>query len=420
MTRHTIVVLTGDQTGQELLAEALQILDPSVTGLDLQFRTYDLSLDNRRATQNKVVYDAAAAIREHRLGLKAAAITPETKGDAGSPNAILREQMGAQVILRTGRRIPRVRPIGGVHSPISVVRMAVGDAYGAAEWREGEPGSLDEIASRTEQISRRVCRAVVEYAFQHARRTGARIFGGPKYTVSPVYEGMFKEEMDTGGGPLSRRALQTATDRRHVRPAAVNVRQPTGDSGAEPRRRSALRHGVADVRIHRHSESLVIAMDEGGKVQAVMAEAPHGTAPNLEGKNVANPMAMILAGASLLSHIESNDARLANRAMYESTLEAVYDGFATADLGGPTRTHEFTSEVIRRVRTKVEYLVIAHLSTFLRSHQATRGRTSMHQTLFSRTLSVIVLAIVVVALVLNIAVPLTFAQDTGRDPDRDR
>ena len=102
------------------------------------------------------------------------------------------------------------------------------------------------------------------------------------------------------------------------------------------------------------SESLVIAMDEGGKVQAVMAEAPHGTAPNLEGKNVANPMAMILAGASLLSHIESNDARLASRAIYESTLEAVYDGLATADLGGPTRTDEFTSEVIRRVRTKVE------------------------------------------------------------------
>ena len=103
MTSHTIVVLTGDQTGQELLAEALRVLDPNVTGLDLQFKTFDLSLDSRRATQNAAVYDAAAAIRQHRLGLKAATITPETKGDVGSPNAILREQMGAQVILRTGR-----------------------------------------------------------------------------------------------------------------------------------------------------------------------------------------------------------------------------------------------------------------------------------------------------------------------------
>ena len=87
MTSHTIVVLTGDQTGQELLAEALRVLDSSGTGLELQFKTYDLSLANRRATQNKVVYDAAAAIREYRLGLKAATITPETKADAGSPKA---------------------------------------------------------------------------------------------------------------------------------------------------------------------------------------------------------------------------------------------------------------------------------------------------------------------------------------------
>lgn len=193
---HTIVVMQGDQTGQELLQEALRVLDPSVTRVDLRFKTFDLSLENRRATRNQVVYEAAAAIRQHRLGLKAATITPEGKDDVGSPNAILREEMDAVVILRTGRRLPRVLPVGGVHAPISVVRMAVGDAYNAKEWREGEPGSPDEVAMRTEQISRRVCRAVAEYAFQHARKTGSRVFGGPKYTVSPVYEGMFKEEMD--------------------------------------------------------------------------------------------------------------------------------------------------------------------------------------------------------------------------------
>ena len=111
-------------------------------------------------------------------------------------DAILREEMDAVVILRTGRRLPRVIPVGGVHSPISVVRMAVGDAYNAKEWREGTPGSLDEVAYRTEQITRRHCRAVSEYAFRHAQRQHAKVFGGPKYTVSPVYEGMLKEEMD--------------------------------------------------------------------------------------------------------------------------------------------------------------------------------------------------------------------------------
>ena len=92
--------------------------------------------------------DAAEAMKRHRIGLKAATITPEAKDDVGSPNRILREAIGASVIVRTGRKLPRVRPVGGIHAPISVVRMAVGDAYGAKEWREGE--GLDEIASRTE------------------------------------------------------------------------------------------------------------------------------------------------------------------------------------------------------------------------------------------------------------------------------
>src|SRR5207253_6165438 len=83
----------------------------------------------------------------------------------------------------------------GVHAPISVVRMAIGDAYGATEWREGE--GVDEVAFRTERIERRICRGVAEFAFRLAERTGAKVFGGPKYTVSPIYEGMLKEEMDS-------------------------------------------------------------------------------------------------------------------------------------------------------------------------------------------------------------------------------
>ena len=71
----TIVVLEGDETGQELLEEALRVLAPAVIGLELEFPRYDLSLENRRATKNAVVHEAAAAIREHGLGLKAATVT---------------------------------------------------------------------------------------------------------------------------------------------------------------------------------------------------------------------------------------------------------------------------------------------------------------------------------------------------------
>src|SRR5260370_40598833 len=181
----TVAVLHGDQTGEELLKEGVRLLEPDVIGFTVDRRDFDLSLERRRPTRSQVVLDAAAALRECGYGLKAATITPEGSGDVGSPTAILRKQIDGRVIVRPGRRIPGVRPLAGVHAPISVIRMAVDDAYGAREWREGN--DLDEWAFRTEKISRRTCRIVAEYAFAHARRIEGKVFGGPKVTVTPVY-----------------------------------------------------------------------------------------------------------------------------------------------------------------------------------------------------------------------------------------
>jgi isocitrate/isopropylmalate dehydrogenase len=102
------------------------------------------------------------------------------------------------------------------------------------------------------------------------------------------------------------------------------------------------------------AESLLLAFDDEFKARTVMAEAPHGTAPALYGKNVANPMAMILAGASLLTYLPDPGAAAAARAIYEAVFEAAADGFKTADLGGHATTTEFTDEVIRRVGSKLE------------------------------------------------------------------
>ncbi|MGZ5356921.1 MAG: isocitrate/isopropylmalate family dehydrogenase, partial [Solirubrobacterales bacterium] len=153
-----IVVLEGDQTGQELLEQSLRVLEPEVIGFEVELERFDLSLESRRGTGNEVCERAAAAMLEAGLGLKAATITPEGADDVGSPNRIIREGIDGKVIVRTGRRIPGVTPFGGIHHPISVVRMAVEDAYGAKESREAEDG--DEAAYRTEVIHRSNCCAV--------------------------------------------------------------------------------------------------------------------------------------------------------------------------------------------------------------------------------------------------------------------
>jgi isocitrate dehydrogenase (NAD+) len=362
-----IIVLEGDETGQELLEASLGVLDSELLGVEVELERHDLSLEARRASANGCVTEAAVAMKEAGYGLKAATITPEGKDDVGSPNRLLREAVNGKVIVRTGRRIPGVvGPVAGVHYPISVVRMAVGDAYGAEERRADEDG--DEAAYRTERITRSTCRAVSEFAFRTAERTGGRVYGGPKWTVSPVYEGMLKEEMDAAAG------RHPEVDYRPVLVDALYAGLISGAADAPLVIPSLNRDGdcLSDLVMPMFgsiagAESVLLAFtqsasptgtgDEDFAVDVAMAEAPHGTAPTLFGKDLANPMAMILACGALLAQAGVRGvegAERASRAVYEGTLETVASGVKTVDLGGHAGTTEFAAAVIERIRQKLE------------------------------------------------------------------
>jgi isocitrate/isopropylmalate dehydrogenase len=187
---------------------------------------------------------------------------------------------------------------------------------------------------------------------------GAKVYGGPKWTVSPTYEGMLKEELDAAAG-------------RH--PDVIY--QPTLIDATY----AGLLSGVADMplvipALNRDgdclsdlvmpmfgsiagAESVLLAFDDDYEIDVAMAEAPHGTAPALQGKDVANPMAMILACGAVLHYAAARGhakAEQASRAIYESVLEATAAGVRTPDLGGHAGTTEFTTEVVGRIRAKLE------------------------------------------------------------------
>ncbi len=351
--RIAVVVCEGDQTGQELLEQALRVMEPGVLGLAIELQRFDLSLENRRQTNNDVVRSAAHAMLRAGLGLKAATITPPEFGDVGSPNRILREEVRGSVIVRTGRRIPGVVPRAPVVHPIVVVRMAVGDAYGAEEGRSGPPGARDETAWRTERIERGTCRAVAEYAFRTALRMKACVYGGPKWTVSTVYEALLKEEMDAAAArhpdvdyqPTLVDAayaglLTEASDRALVVPALNRDGDCISDLVL------ALFGSIGG------AESVLLALDDELRPLVAMAEAPHGTAPSLAGKDLANPMAMLLACAAVLDHAAMRgDPGIASaaQAIRNATLGAAADGVRTFDLGGSASTTEVVDEVLARL-----------------------------------------------------------------------
>ena len=354
MATSRIVVCKGDQTGQELLDQALRVLSPEVLDLDIEFLDFDLSLENRRATANGVVHEAAEAMKETGLGLKAATITPEERDGVGSPNRILREGIDGKVIVRTGRRIPGVQPIVPMNFPVVVVRMAVGDAYGAKEGREGTPGAENETAWRTEVIERAVCRSVAEYTFVAARAVKGLVYGGPKWTVSPTYEGMLKEELDAAAARHSdivyRPMLIDAAYAGLITegwnsPVVIPSLNRDGDVLSDLVLAMFGSIGGA--------ESTLLALDDQLKIKAAMAEAPHGTAPSLQGKNVANPMAMLLACASILEQAGfQGNAKAAAAApkVRAAVMGAAEDGIRTFDLGGSSSTSGFVDEVISRLK----------------------------------------------------------------------
>jgi isocitrate/isopropylmalate dehydrogenase len=103
------------------------------------------------------------------------------------------------------------------------------------------------------------------------------------------------------------------------------------------------------------AESVLLALDDDLNTTTAVAEAPHGTAPSLEGKNVANPMAMLLACAAVLEHagIQGDErAREASRELRSATLATAMDGIRTFDLGGSASTSEVVDEVVARMRNR--------------------------------------------------------------------
>lgn len=231
--------------------------------------------------------------------------------------------------------------------------MAVGDAYGALETRHGSPGEPDEIAERTERITRSVCRTVSEYAFRAAAESGGCVFGGPKWTVSPTYEGMLKGEMDAAAARhpdvAYRPVLIDATYAELLtgavdQPLVIPALNRDGDCLCDLV--LAMFGSIAG------AESVLIALDDDLRPTVAMAEAPHGTAPGLQGKDVANPMAMFLAVAALLDHaarLGHFRADAVGAIIRAAVLDTAAAGIRTIDLGGSATTTEFAAAVIGRV-----------------------------------------------------------------------
>ncbi|MDB5353070.1 MAG: isocitrate/isopropylmalate dehydrogenase [Planctomycetota bacterium] len=335
---YKVTELLGDGIGAELshavhtLADALPI--------HLNFEPIDLSLENRRANKTKVYDQAVASITANTVALKYPTITAEE-----SPNQVLRRRLDLSVIHRPVTTIPGVPTNFRRDLDLDIVRIATGGTY-------DDPGRMigDDGAVSLRIVERRPVREAARYAFNLARKTGKRVTSASKYTIQKATDGLFetvaREVADQYPEiPHNVELFDALLGKVIMTPEKfqiVLVQNEYGDFLSDMACGLAGSLGIG--------ASANLGFDPSAVVRVAMFDAAHGTAPDIAGKNLANPTAIFLALVLLLYQIGEIDVATAVKG---ATLDLLREGTRTRDLGGQESTDSFTAAVAAEVRKRL-------------------------------------------------------------------
>jgi isocitrate dehydrogenase (NAD+) len=331
---YQVTELLGDGIGAEL-SRAIHSLAAALP-IQMDFVAVDLSLENRRA-RGKLIYDeAVAAVESTRVALKYPTVTAEE-----SPNAILRRRLDLSVIHRPVYTIPGVPTNFRRELDLDIVRIATGGTY-------DDPGRLigDDGAVSLRIVERRPVREAARYAFTLARRTGKRVTSASKYTIQKATDGLFESVAKEVAGqfpevPHNSELFDALLGKVIMAPEKfqiVLVLNEYGDFLSDMACGLAGSLGIG--------ASANLAFDPSAVVRVALFDAAHGTAPDIAGKNLANPTAIFLALSLLLYQLGETDL---GHTVRTATLDLLRQGVRTRDLGGTESTDTFTAAVAAEV-----------------------------------------------------------------------
>jgi len=340
-----ITELLGDGIGPEL-AESVHAVADSMPA-DFKFIPIDWSLENREAKGDEVIDEAEASMRATKLAVKYPTITRKR-----SPNALIRRRLDFSVIYR-----PAIS-IKGIHSNfkedvnLHIVRIATGGTY-------DDPGQLvgKDAAVSLRMVERKPCMQAAKFAFDLARRKGLTygdehysVTSSSKHTIQRVTDGLFEkivaevaeENTDVDHHVELFDALLAKIILDPSQYEVVLVLNEYGDFLSDMA--SGLVGSLGTGASGNYS------FTDDNQVDIAMFDPAGGTAPDIAGKNIANPAAVLLAFGMLLNHIDRYDL---GHALRMSLLGAIESGQSTRDLGGKLNTDEFTKVVIDNVAAHI-------------------------------------------------------------------
>ena len=332
MTR-TVVLLPGDGIGPEVSAATVRVLEAA--GARFEWETHAAGAEALARLGDPLPPDVLEAVRRHGLALKGPVTTPVGTGFQ-SVNVRLRKELDLYANLRPVRTLEGV-PARVPNVDLVIVRENTEDLYSGLE-HVVVPGVVESLKIITEKASTRIAR----FAFEHARKIGRkRVTAVHKANIMKLSDGLFldcfrKVAVEYPAIQADDRIIDNLCMQLVMRPESFDVllmENLYGDIVSD------LAAGLVG--------GLGVAPGANLGENAAVFEAVHGSAPDIAGRNLANPLAMMRSGVQMLLYLGMHDEVARLRAALRRTV--VERRVMTRDLGGSATTTEFTEAVVREI-----------------------------------------------------------------------
>jgi isocitrate dehydrogenase (NAD+) len=331
--KHTITLIPGDGIGPEVTKPTLQII--KAAGVKVEWERQLAGAEALKKTGTTLPKELMDSFEKHKIALKGPVTTPVGEGFA-SVNVELRQTFDLYANLRPIKNLPGVKA-RYQNVDLIVVRENTEGLYSGIE-HEVVPGVMESLKIITEKASTRIAKFAFDFAREHRRKKVAAIH---KANIMKLTDGLFlncarkmaERYVDIGFSDLivDNACLQLVLD-----PLKLDV--------------LLLENLYGDI-VSDLAAGLVggLGVVPGANLgdQHALFETVHGSAPDIRGKNVANPTAMILAAAMMLDHISEKAAAAKIRSALESVLKRGKS--LTPDLGGSATTTQFAAAIIKEI-----------------------------------------------------------------------
>jgi isocitrate dehydrogenase (NAD+) len=332
----TITVIRGDGIGPEIMDATLHVLDAMQLGL--QYEEADAGLVALEKHGELLPAATMDSIRRNRIALKSPLTTPVGEGFS-SINVELRKRFDLYANVRPAKSFPNTKSRFPTGVDLVTVRENTEGAYSGEGQMVTEDGAT---ATLIQKITRKGSERIVRYAFDLARRTGRKkVTVVHKANILKSTSGLFlKVAREVAAEYADIECNEMIVDnccmQLVMRPEQFDIIVTTNLFGDII---SDLCAGLVG--------GLGLAPGANIGVDAAIFEAVHGSAPDIAGKGIANPCALLLGAAQMLDHLDMPEKATALRAAIVATLEA--KDSLTPDLGGSGTTLSFAKAIASRL-----------------------------------------------------------------------